>query len=95
MTRSTGRQPAAERQSALLRAHREWITAYGEEPSVRELSAAVGLSPSMVSHHLTQMRAEGSRGGDPGPAQPPVSALRPLTAVGRTGHPIRRRTRCS
>ncbi|MFJ1610115.1 hypothetical protein ACIOHS_43360 [Streptomyces sp. NPDC088253] len=33
MTRGTGRQPAAERQSALLlRACREWIAAYGEEP---------------------------------------------------------------
>lgn len=60
MTRGTGRQPAAERHRALLGAHREWIAAYAEEPSVRELSKAVDLSPSMVSHYLTQMRAQGS-----------------------------------
>ncbi|WP_331765010.1 hypothetical protein OG747_48885 (plasmid) [Streptomyces sp. NBC_01384] len=30
------------RRGALLRAHREWVAAYGEELSVRELAAAVG-----------------------------------------------------
>ncbi|MGW1727978.1 LexA family protein [Streptomyces sp. NPDC002306] len=53
MTRGPHRQPATERPGALLRAHREWVTAYGEDPSLRELADAVGLSPSTVSHHLT------------------------------------------
>ncbi|MFC9636132.1 hypothetical protein ACFTY8_44835 [Streptomyces mirabilis] len=44
MTRGTGRQPAAERQSALLRAHREWIAAYGEEPGAPITPAGLGLA---------------------------------------------------
>ncbi|MGW1727999.1 LexA family protein [Streptomyces sp. NPDC002306] len=50
----------AEWRGALARAHREWIAAYGEDPSVRELADAVGLSPSTVSHHLIRMRAAGT-----------------------------------
>ncbi|MFD9006194.1 LexA family protein [Streptomyces sp. NPDC059582] len=76
MARGADRQPATERRAALLRAHREWVAAHGEEPSVRELSAVVGLSPSTVSHHLTRTRP----------------ALRSLTATrdgaGLTEHPL-------
>jgi hypothetical protein len=32
VTRGTGWPPAAARHSALPRAHREWIAAYGKEP---------------------------------------------------------------
>ncbi|MFD9003655.1 winged helix-turn-helix domain-containing protein [Streptomyces sp. NPDC059582] len=62
-----------------MRAHREWVATYAEEPSVRELAAAVGLSPSTVSHHLARMRAAGHQSRNPGMAQPPVPAVRPLT----------------
>ncbi|MEU1036237.1 hypothetical protein ABZ402_47880 [Streptomyces mirabilis] len=44
MTRGTGRQPAAERQSALLRAHREWIAAYGKEPGAPITPAGPALA---------------------------------------------------
>ncbi|MFD7053174.1 hypothetical protein ACFWBS_59290 [Streptomyces mirabilis] len=45
MTRSTGRQPATARQSALLRTHREWIAAaYGKEPGAPITPASPGLA---------------------------------------------------
>ncbi|MDX3763802.1 hypothetical protein [Streptomyces sp. AK02-04a] len=45
MTRGTGWQPAAQRQSALLlRARREWIAAYGEEPGAPITPAGLGLA---------------------------------------------------
>ncbi|KPI20280.1 hypothetical protein [Streptomyces mirabilis] len=44
MTRATSRQPAAERQSALvLRAHHEWIAAYGKKPRTPITQAGLGL----------------------------------------------------
>ncbi|MGW1728045.1 hypothetical protein ACWCQK_34735 [Streptomyces sp. NPDC002306] len=46
---------------------------------MRELANAVGLSPSTVSHHPTQMRAAGTEVATRG-AQPPVPAVRRLTA---------------
>ncbi|MFE2972631.1 hypothetical protein ACFXKC_55705 [Streptomyces sp. NPDC059340] len=44
MTRGTGWQPAAERQSALLHAHREWIASYGKEPGAPITPASLGLA---------------------------------------------------
>ncbi|MFG2141884.1 LexA family protein [Streptomyces sp. NPDC048650] len=58
VTRSAWK-PAAERRSDLLRRQRAWIAEYGEEPSVRELAEAVGISPSTASLHLTRMREDG------------------------------------
>ncbi|MFE2157066.1 LexA family protein [Streptomyces lydicus] len=52
-------KPAAERRNDLLRTQRAWIAEYGEEPSVRELAEAVGVSPSTASLHLTRMREDG------------------------------------
>ncbi|WP_329375587.1 hypothetical protein [Streptomyces sp. NBC_01483] len=44
MTRGTGWQLAIERHSALLRAYREWIAAYGEEPGAPTTPAGLGLA---------------------------------------------------
>ncbi|MFJ8955244.1 winged helix-turn-helix transcriptional regulator [Streptomyces sp. NPDC102384] len=61
------RQPVADRQQDLLHAYNEWIAKYGEEPTVRDLAMAVGLSPSTVSLYVRRMRADGievsTRGG--------------------------------
>ncbi|MFZ3569446.1 LexA family protein [Streptomyces sp. BH034] len=52
-------EPAAVRQAAIERAHREWLLQHGIEPNVRELADAVGVSPSTVSLQLKKMRARG------------------------------------
>ncbi|WP_189856375.1 ArsR family transcriptional regulator [Streptomyces noursei] len=58
MTRG-GWKPASERRSELLRRQRAWVAEYGEEPSVRELAKAAGVSPSTASLHLKRMREDG------------------------------------
>ncbi|MET7356106.1 hypothetical protein [Streptomyces mirabilis] len=58
MTRGTGWQPAAARQSALLlRARREWIAAYGKEPEHQSPWSASALPiPDGVEGAVTACR---------------------------------------
>ncbi|WP_306324123.1 MULTISPECIES: winged helix-turn-helix domain-containing protein [unclassified Streptomyces] len=51
--------PAAVRQAAIERAHRDLVVELGEDPTVRELADRVGLAPSTISLQLRRMRATG------------------------------------
>ncbi|MFG3369659.1 hypothetical protein ACIPWY_31050 [Streptomyces sp. NPDC090032] len=49
-----------DRQIRIIRSAREWITQYGEAPSVRDLAAAVGVSSSSsIAYQLRRLREQG------------------------------------
>ncbi|MGW2939615.1 LexA family protein [Streptomyces sp. NPDC001156] len=50
-----------ERQERILKCIRDWIAAYGETPSVREIGQVVGLSSkSSVAYQLDRMEQLGA-----------------------------------
>ncbi|MFJ2112428.1 winged helix DNA-binding protein [Streptomyces sp. NPDC087850] len=54
------RDHPSERQLQILRVIREWITEYGEGPSVRQIGVRVGLSStSSVAYQLAQLERRG------------------------------------
>ncbi|MFE2038469.1 LexA family protein [Streptomyces scopuliridis] len=54
------RDPLSARQLQILSAIREWITEYGEGPSVRQIGVLVGLSSTgSVAYQLAQLEQRG------------------------------------
>ncbi|GGV53508.1 LexA family protein [Streptomyces spectabilis] len=50
----------SDRQVRILRGAREWVAAYGEAPTMRELAQAAGLaSASSVHYQLQRLREQG------------------------------------